>query len=149
MTAVSFIVYGQAAPAGSKTPGVTKSGRRFVRDANPNAADWKRQVRQAAGEAMDGRNALLDGPLVLTAWFYQPRPRNHYGSGRNSHKVKASAPQFPITAPDTTKLVRAIEDAMQGIVYRNDAQIVRQSAGKHYGEPARVEIRVSAEAHWL
>ena len=142
MTSIHFTVYGKAEPAGSKTAGVTKTGRRFVRDANPSAAAWKAEVKQAAGKEMKGR-LLLEGPLRLAIYIRKARPKGHYGTGRNAGTLKESAPGYATTKPDTTKLIRAIEDAMTGVVYRDDAQIVEQTAWKTYTtESAHVEISV-------
>jgi Holliday junction resolvase RusA-like endonuclease len=132
---VKFKVFGKPQPAGSKTIARTKKGGIFVRDANPAVKDWKALVSQVAGEHSD---RLLAGPLSLSVTFYLARPKSHYGR----RGLLPSAPAFPITAPDATKLLRGVEDAMQDIVYRNDAQIVDQSVSKRFGEPARVEIEV-------
>lgn len=137
MSHVSFTAYGVAQPAGSKTVGHTKDGRHFVRDSAKNSAGWKRTVAQVAGAEMSGR-PLLIGPLALRVRFYMPRPKGHYGK----KGLRPSAPPFPVVAPDATKLLRACEDALQGIVYRNDAQIVEQFVKKVYGEPARMEVSV-------
>lgn len=135
---VSFTVYGVAAPAGSKTTGVSKAGTRFVRDSNPASQHWKTEVKATAGKIMaESETGLLEGPLGMILRFYRPRPKSHYGAKGN---VKDSAPGFPTGRPDSTKLTRGVEDAMTGIVYRDDSQIVSQSIGKYWGEPARVEI---------
>lgn len=141
MSAVSFTAYGVAQPAGSKVAGRTKSGRLFVRDAAKGSRAWKEAVAQVAGEAMGGRE-LLDGPLYLHVRFHLPRPKGHYGK----RGLLPSAPAFPTVAPDATKLVRAVEDALQGIVYRNDAQIVTQVVFKVYDEPARVFVDIGSAA---
>lgn len=135
---VSFVVYGIAAPGGSKTSGTTKDGRRFVRDSSRRAAPWKRDVAQVAGKLM-GEQPLLEGPLGLVVTFYLPRPKSHYGA----RGLKPSAPPWPIVRPDTTKLLRPLEDALTGIVWRDDSQVVVQEAGRVYGEPARCEVFVS------
>lgn len=146
---VSFTVYGKAEPAGSKRAFVNpKTGRAIVTDANAKSRPWKSQVSDAAIEAMttggvDGSRVLelrplLEGPLLLYITFYLPRPKGHYGK----NGVRPSAPPYPAVRPDTTKLLRAIEDALTGIVWRDDAQVVTQHAAKVYGEPARVEIHV-------
>ena len=49
-------------------------------------------------------------------------------------------PPFPTARPDLLKLARAVEDAIQSVVYRNDSQIVDEVLHKRYGEPARVEV---------
>lgn len=137
--AVSFVVYGVAAPAGSKTVAKASGGRVFVRDASKRSAPWKRLVAQAAGEAMDGA-PLLEGPLQLNVSVMVVRPKSHYGA----RGLRPSAPSAPTTRPDLTKYLRGIEDAMTGIVWRDDAQVITTSAEKRYGEPARVAVRVMA-----
>ena len=137
--AVSFTVHGTAAPAGSKTVGRTSSGATFLRDASRRSYPWRRDVAQAAGVAMRAR-PLLEGPLVLEVRFVVVRPRGHFGA----RGLRPSAPAHPIVRPDVTKLLRAVEDALTGVVWRDDAQVVEQHAAKVYGEPARCEVAVSA-----
>ena len=140
MSVVSFTVYGTAKPAGSKSIGHAKNGRAFVRDSSGTPGkDWRRNVAQAAGIAMRAA-PLLDGPVELQVRFYVPRPKVHL-SARGG--VKASAPGFPTARPDVTKLLRAVEDAITGIVWRDDAQVVVQHAEKRYGEPARAVIAIA------
>ncbi len=91
---------------------------------------------------MDGR-ALFDGPLDLSVRFFRPRPSGHFNAKRELNAQGRRMP-YPTTKPDTTKLLRAVEDALIGVVLRDDAQIVGQVACKLYGEPARCEITVSA-----
>lgn len=138
MPDLAFTVYGQAQPAGSKTAGRTKSGRMFVRDSAKGSRPWKTQVAQAAGEAMNG-TGLLDGALELSVIFTVPRPKGHYGV----RGLRPSAPEHPTTRPDVTKLLRAVEDACTGIVWRDDSQIVAQHAYKEYGEPACAQVKVT------
>lgn len=134
---VRFTVYGVAQPAGSKTAGRTKDGRMFVRDSAKGSRPWKTQVAQTAGEAMNG-TGLLGGALGLSVHFYVPRPKAHLGA----RGLRPSAPEYPTTRPDVTKLLRAVEDALTGIVWRDDAQVAEQHALKRYGEPARAEVEV-------
>lgn len=135
--ALAFTVYGTPQPAGSKTSGQRGDGTRFVRDSARRSAPWKREVAQAAGAAVNGAG-LLDAALRLDVAFYVPRPKGHYGA----RGLRPSAPEYPTTRPDVTKLLRAVEDACTGVVWRDDAQVVMQTAAKMYGEPARVEVKV-------
>lgn len=137
MSEVQFTVFGKPQPAGSKTAGQRKDGQRFVRDSAKRSAPWKLQVAQAAGEAVNGAG-LLDGPLELSVIFTVPRPKSHYGA----RGLRPSAPQHPTVRPDVTKLLRAVEDACTGVVWRDDAQVVTQHAYKVYGEPARADVEV-------
>ena len=137
MSDLQFTVYGEAQPAGSKTAGVSRQGKVFVRDSAKRGQPWRRQVAQVAGAAMNG-TGLLDGALELSVIFTVPRPKSHYGA----RGLRPSAPEHPTKRPDVTKLLRAIEDSLTGIVWRDDSQVVHQHARKRYGEPACCEVRV-------
>lgn len=45
-----------------------------------------------------------------------------------------------VVKPDIDKLVRATLDALTGVLFADDAQVVHLEARKHYGSPERVEI---------
>jgi Holliday junction resolvase RusA-like endonuclease len=152
MTTITFTVYGRSEPAGSKQsfvplhrttkqPFRNKNGGIVVStvDDNPKSKGWKKVVAKAAKEAH--RGPLLDGPLVATFRFFRPRPKNHHAKFGLS-KVGAQS-VAPDTRPDVLKLARAVEDAMIGICYEDDAQIVEEHLFKCWGEPARVEIEVT------
>lgn len=138
---VTFVVHGTPAPAGSKRAFAHRStGRIVVTDDSKRSRPWKQAVAAEAAAAMTG--PLLEGPLELIVVFTMPRPKGHYGTGANAARVKASAPAFPTVKPDATKLVRAVEDAMTGIVWRDDAQVIAQHVHKVYGDAASCVVEV-------
>lgn len=145
---IAFVAYGRPQPGGSKRAMAVRrngipTGKINVIDAGKHTLAWRQEVASAAACAMQARKLeLLRGPLMLEVVFYFARPRGHYGGGANANRVRASAPKYPSVKPDCTKLIRAIEDALTGIVWRDDAQIVQQIAGKFYGEPERCEVIV-------
>ena len=143
--AIFFTVYGTPQPAGSKRAfayrkkgGEGKLGVR-VTDDNPKATDWKGSVAKAAGEVMteDG-GGLFEGPLKLSLVFIVARPKGHFGK----RGLRPSAPPHPDKRPDALKLARGTEDAMTGVVYRDDAQNVLVTLQKAWGEPERCEVWV-------
>ncbi len=153
MIDVSFTVLGKPQPKGSKRAfairkGGVLTGKAAVVDANSNAASWMQEVRSAARDAMlaaceeDRFYPLIEGPLSVTVTFYRARPAGHYGTGRNASSLKASAPLLPVTKPDVDKLSRAVLDALTGVVYRDDAQIVDKDVHKRFGVPERCEVIV-------
>lgn len=133
---IAFKVAGVPAPQGSKTR--TRWGG--IREDNPATKPWRSAVAWEATAAMHGTQPLT-GPLELAVTFYFPRPKSHYGTGKNADRLKDTAPTWCATKPDTDKLIRAIGDAITGIVCRDDSQIVRVTAWKLYGTPA-AEITV-------
>lgn len=144
---IQFTVYGTPAPAGSKRAFAIRNrpGRFAVTDDSKRSRPWKGQVEQVAGKAMNGQ-PLLREPIEATFRFYVKRPKGHFGTGRNAGVVKASAPPFPAVKPDVLKLARAVEDALSGVVYADDALIVSEYLSKEYGEPERVEVTVEKAA---
>jgi len=142
---ITFTVYGEPRPAGSKRafPHPT-TGRIIVKDESGKKGEaWRRDVQAAAQAAYDG--PLLEGPLRVAFTFYRPRPKGHYGTGRNAEKLKPSAPRFPITRPDVLKLARAVEDALTGLLWRDDAQIVDERLIKRFAEDGRPLLFVEVE----
>ena len=143
-TRVEFTVIGHPQPGGSKKwlPAHGRAGGRpLVVDANPRTKPWQALVAAAAVDALDGGDQLA-GALFLEATFYMARPAGHYGSGRNANVLKPSAPRYPVTRPDATKLVRSVEDALTGLVWRDDSQVVTQTVRKRFGTPERAEVLV-------
>lgn len=138
---LEFVVHGTPQPAGSKRAFKHPSTERIiVTDDNRKSAPWKHLVAQAAGESFVEAEPWA-GPIRLTLTFYMPRPKGHFGTGRNADLIKESAPPFPTKKPDTLKLARGVEDALSGIVYKDDAQIVDEHLFKRWGT-ARVEVLV-------
>lgn len=134
---IAFTVYGQAEPAGSKRAFVVK-GRAVVTDANRRSAPWKQEVASQGAMAM-ADIALLEGPLEVWFTIYVPRPAGHFGKKGN---LLPSARLYPTARPDLLKLARGLEDALTGIVWRDDSQIVVERLVKLYGDPARVEVEI-------
>lgn len=135
--AIQFFVPGIPTPAGSKRAFVVKGKPVLTDSSGAKGKHWRAAVQLAAATAC---TVPLEGPLGLFLVFKMTRPAGHSGQ----HGLKRSAPMYPVVRPDTTKLVRAVEDAMTGIVWKDDAQVVWQTAVKEYtmatpGVDVRVE----------
>lgn len=92
---------------------------------------WRREVSGEACTAMAGQPPF-EGLVTVTMEFFKPRPKSHYGSGKNSNILKDSAPAAPGVMPDLGKLARAIQDALSKIVYTDDSKIVSEVHVKRY-----------------
>ena len=102
--------------------------------------DWKAAVAFGAREVFHGE-PLLEA-LVLHLLFTRTRPKSHFGTGKNAGILKASAPDSPSSKPDLTKLVRAVEDSLTGIVWKDDAQVVEQWNRKEFGASPGVLVQI-------
>lgn len=136
MTELVFTVFGVAQPQGSARAFMPK-GSRFpiVTSDNPQLKGWRQLVAQAASQALAGAGQFEEGPVRVVAEFYLPRPK--------SLKDK---PAPHMTRPDVDKLARAIGDALTGVVWRDDSQVVQLKVSKFYagvGESPRAVIAVT------
>ena len=136
---ITIIVKDTPRPGGSKTVGFSsKTGKGFVRPANKHTATWRDSVRAAAfhdvGSLLDDHTLPTSKPLEVTHTFYFKRPASHYGSGKNSGVLKPNAPKYHTKTPDLTKVIRSTEDALTGIVWVDDCQVVRRTDEKCYAD---------------
>lgn len=141
---VSFEIVGKAAPAGSKK-GFVRGGHVSVVDASERTKPWQALVQDRAIEAMQaGGIDLIEGPVVTSFLFVEPRPQSHYNSKGELNKLGQSKP-FPTKKPDALKLARAVEDALSGIVYKDDSLVVLGKQAKVYGPRDYTVVYVSDE----
>jgi crossover junction endodeoxyribonuclease RusA len=131
---MQFFVPGIPAPQGSKT--------KWGTEASKNLKPWRDSVINAAHNAEPQEVFFTDVHVDLT--FFFPRPKSHYGTGRNATLLKSTAPEWKASAPDLDKLCRAVLDGLvQAGILRDDALVVSLGAGKLYDATpgARVTIR--------
>lgn len=143
MTTLTFRVFGLAMAKGNHRA-VTTGGITKIREANPSVKDWELLIAATASVELNKRpfaeRELLRRGVRLSVAFYLPRPKKYQRPGiQVAHLV----------APDIDKLQRAVQDALSGVVYLDDSQIVESLATKRYAPvncPPYVDIRVSATA---
>lgn len=133
----TIVVGGTPQQKGSKQP---YGGGRV--DANPKAAAWQDVVRVAAREQYD--DLPMEVPLEIVARFYFPRPRKHYRG--QSMRLRDDAPLYCDATPDLDKCQRVIGDALEGVVYQNDKQIVRWLAEKCWSDPEHAGVHLTISA---
>jgi Holliday junction resolvase RusA-like endonuclease len=71
-------------------------------------------------------------PIAIDVAFYVQRPKYHYNS-KGAVKDRY-VDDSPIGKPDLDNMLKALKDACNGIVWRDDAQIVDVKASKEYAD---------------
>lgn len=106
---------------------------------------WDTAVREAAAQAVGTVDAppFVDRAVRLTIVFRLRRPAGHYG---RIGALKPSAPAWPITKPDGSKLLRATEDSLTGIVWDDDSRVVEFFLRKQYARPGTEGASIIVEA---
>lgn len=138
MGAITWFVPGRPAGKGSLRAFTRKGGGVGLEEGNAKKVrPWMHAVASGALEA--GVRCLDDGAVGLVMFFRLARPKGHYGRGGNAEKLLPSAPASVTTKPDVDKMVRAVMDALTGVAYRDDCQVVRLDAMKRYADPGEPE----------
>jgi Holliday junction resolvase RusA-like endonuclease len=93
---------------------------------------------------MSSISALYKGPLIELAVnvdlrFYMPIPVN---TSKKKRELMLLGLLRPTSTPDRTNMAKLYEDCLQGIVIKNDSQIVGGNISKFYDENPRIEITV-------
>lgn len=155
----SFFVRGIPAPGGSKTffparredgsvitewkPRANGKGRYesvtgFYGDAGGEGNKrWKKIVAWTAKDIFRGQP--LDKPLVVAMTFFMPRPQCDFGTGRNASILKASAEEFHMKDPDSTKLQRSTEDALNKVAWVDDNRVQEITSRKRWNTDNELE----------
>lgn len=148
---LEFFVPGIPAPGGSKRAFIPKGWTRPVitEAGGKRNKDWRAVVALSGVEAMRllyaGRAPeLILGPLEFAVKFVMPRPEHHYSTTKKFGRVlKKDAPYWVTKAPDVTKLARSTEDALTGVIWRDDAQISVQHLERVYGIGPGATIQIT------
>lgn len=128
---LSVWVPGQPAAQGSKR----HVGRGVLIEQSKAVGPWRERVALTAHQQHHG--PPLQGPIAVRLGFVMHRPTS---------TPKRSTPPA-VKRPDLDKLIRAVFDALTGVVWLDDSQAVEVAASKRIaevGESPGVLIEISA-----
>lgn len=151
-----FTVVGTPVPQGSTRAFAGKgraAGKVFTtNDPSGTIARWRADIR-AAMQATLSEPVSYDlgaGPISMRLAFRMPRPKSHFlpaNSKRPEPVLRPDAPHWAAGKPDGDKLARSCLDALTGIAYLDDEQVVVIGITKAFANPGEqpgVDVRVSA-----
>jgi hypothetical protein len=125
---------GQIESGTNESRAAKKTYRGDLRDAAARAIDAVDDPRAEDGVA---RLWPTDRALEVVFVFVMRRPGAHLRTGWSAGEVKPWALQVrPAVRPDAVKLARAAEDALTGVVWVDDSQIVDERLHKVYADQA-------------
>jgi crossover junction endodeoxyribonuclease RusA len=127
---LDLFVAGRPAPQGSHRH---VGGGRLV-ESSAGVGPWRDLIGWRARALLRGR--LIDGPVRVSTAFVMPRPR----------ATPRGATPPAVKRPDVDKLARAVLDALTGVIYADDSQVVDLTASKRIadaGEEPGVRIVVT------
>lgn len=136
MNPVVFVVPGN--PQGKGRPRVGRIGNNARMFTPAKTVAYENLVAMAAAQAMRGR-ALIQGPVLLEMGMMHAVPASW------SRKRREGALQgeiVPTVKCDADNCLKAVCDALNGVVWRDDVQVVNVMLNKRYGEMPGVHVRV-------
>lgn len=141
---VSFIIPGE--PKGKGRPRVSMRGG-FARAYTPSATrSYESEIAKAASDA--GAEPVT-GPVALDVYAYHEIPRSWPRAKRQNAIDGFLRPTGPRN--DLDNVVKAVSDALNGVAYRDDGQVVELRAERAYSVEPRVsvEVRQINTADWV
>lgn len=116
----------------------TRSGHHYTPQ---KTVDFESIVAWHAKAAMAGK-PLYEGALIVTLYYGIPIPKNL------EPRIKRGEIIYPTKRPDMDNYEKSVLDAMNGIVYKDDAQIVATFHKKRYTRNPRVVISVDSATEY-
>ena len=137
---IEIIIPGK--PIAKKRPRFARRGKFTTTYSDQETEESKFMAQVLATLGKDWQT--LTGPLFMEIHFDFPRPKNHYGTGKNADKIKANAPKFHIIKPDLDNLEKFVCDCMNGIVFLDDAQVIHISSRKAWADNPITKIIIGS-----
>ena len=102
-----------------------------------NTRRYEAQIRHAYLKLHNGK-PLIKGAVHLQVIILRKRPMGHYkkSKGRLTRYLSKAgeASRFPLKTPDLSNIVKSIEDALNGIAYKDDSQIIRLDSSSDWND---------------
>jgi Holliday junction resolvase RusA-like endonuclease len=132
---ISFCVMGE--PKGKGRPRFTRSGHAYT---PKDTIEYENRIRQAYRMA---DAPMLTGSIGIGIKAYYGIPKSR------SNRIKAEMAEGkirPTKKPDADNVIKVIADALNGIAYHDDSQIVEAHLEKWYADEPRIEVMLSTIA---
>lgn len=132
MMAAEFVIH--AAPVGKARPRVTSHGTYTPK----KTKDYEQRVRNEYG--LQCRDKYFGGhPLTVYITAYYPIPKS---ASKSKREKMLKGLIRPTVKPDNDNVEKAVCDALNGIAWHDDAQIVDSHCRKWYGEEPCVRVKI-------
>lgn len=133
-----FTVYGPV--VAKQRPRVTRRGN-FVKTYTPEAtANYETLVRLSfIQENPNFKTIAKDIPLTCIITIYKGIPKS---TSKKKREMMLNGQIRPTSKPDIDNSVKSIFDALNGVAYNDDSQIVELSVKKYYSETPKVEVKI-------
>ena len=126
-------------PVSQGRPRFARKGA-FVQTYDPEPSKKaKLKIRQQALQMANGE--IFEGAIMVELYFFRDIPK----SFSKQKKIQAADGVLrPLTKPDTDNYIKLVLDAINGVFYKDDSQVVEVIGRKFYAEEPRTEIIITS-----
>ena len=140
MSEIRIVVPGNPVGKGRPRAFQTRGARRTIKMHTPEKTRAYEQAIALAGKlAMQGREPL-GGPVAMRLDIFMPIPASWSKAKREAALLSSV---MPISKPDASNVLKAVEDALNGIAYIDDSQIIDVWLRKRYSDEPRIEVIIT------
>ena len=123
-------------PVGKQRPRFSR-GRTYT---PKKTVDYENQIADKAREAM-GSSEPLETPIAIFIWINHAIPASY---SKKRKEACLNGLEWP-KKPDLDNVAKVYLDAMNGIVYKDDMQVIKLRVSKRYDTKASVHVLVREE----
>lgn len=123
-------------PQAQARPRATRMGRGIRLYDPKKTADFKKELR-ALARGLDVEP--LRDALSVEIWFYREVQKS---ISKKEHVRRTTGHVRPIKKPDIDNLCKATLDSFNGILWKDDSQIVDLNLHKYYSDNPRIEVEL-------
>jgi Holliday junction resolvase RusA-like endonuclease len=139
MSEIRIVVPGNPVGKGRPRAFQTRGARRTIKMHTPEKTRAYEDAVALAGKlAMQGREPL-GGPVAMRLDIFMPIPASWSKAKREAALLGGV---MPISVPDSSNVLKAVEDALNGIAYIDDSQIIDVWVRKRYSHDPRIELEI-------
>ena len=132
---VEFMVLG--APKGKERPRVAKLSDRTIVYTPKKTKDYEREIATAYRTQCRG---IFSGAVAIEIHAYYEIPKS---ASRKRVLDMVSDRERPTKKPDGDNIAKAVCDALNGVAYKDDSQVVDLTVRKYYSKFPHVQVFIS------
>ena len=126
-------------PKPQPRPRVTARGK-FAHAYEPASITLYKRMVAATYQKHFGQIDPTPKPVAIDVVFYRPIQKS---LSKREHARRVNGEHLPVVKPDVDNYVKAVLDALNGVAFKDDSQIIKLKAQKLYSENPRTEIEMT------
>jgi len=141
---IDFEYRGEPKPQLRTRSVVAGGGKRVINYDPQKSRDFKESIKHNAQlyamEKLDSTGGIMKGPIILEVFLFRGIPKSFSNKKR---ELAINGMLLPTTKPDMKNYISGVEDALEGVIFENDSQIIGYGhSAKLYGDPPGVLVWV-------